>query len=68
MSAFECACDDLMTRRMRNQRSEISGLGPLAAYVIARGNEIKCVRMLLTGKQNHLPEDLLRENLRESYV
>ena len=53
---------------MRNQRSEISGLGPLAAYVIARGNEIKCVRMLLTGKQNHLPEDLLRENLRESYV
>ena len=68
MSAFECACDDLMIRRMRGQRSEISGLGPLAAYVIARENEIKCVRMLLTGKQNHLPEELLRENLRESYV
>lgn len=68
MSAFECACDNMMIRRMRSQRFEIMGLGPLAAYVIARENEIKCVRLLLTGKQNRLPEELLRESLRESYV
>ena len=68
MSAFECACDNLLIRRIRPQLTESLTLGPVAAYVIARESEIKCVRMLLTGKANHLPEALLRENLRESYV
>lgn len=68
MSAFECACDDLMIERIRPQLYESEKPGPLAAYVIARENEIKCVRLLLSGKQNGLPEDVLRESLRNSYV
>ena len=68
MSAFECACDNLLIRQIRPQLSESMTLGPLAAYVIARESEIKCVRLLLTGKANALPEALLRESLRESYV
>lgn len=68
MSAFECACDDLMIERIRPQLSETEKPGPLAAYVIARETEIKCVRLLLSGKLNGLPEELLRESLRNSYV
>ena len=68
MSAFECACDNLMIERIRPQLHESEKPGPLAAYVIARENEIKCVRLLLSGKQNGLPEELLRESLRNSYV
>ncbi|MBO4871969.1 MAG: V-type ATPase subunit [Lachnospiraceae bacterium] len=68
MSAFECACDDLMIERIRPQLYESEKPGPLAAYVIARENEITCVRLLLSGKQNGLPEDVLRESLRNSYV
>ena len=68
MRAFECACDNLMLKKMRSQLSESEHFGPIAAYVIARECEIKCVRMILTGKQHKLPESILRESLREAYV
>ena len=68
MSAFECACDDLLIERIRPQLYESEKPGPLVAYVIARENEIKCVRLLLSGKLNSLPEETLRESLRNSYV
>lgn len=67
MSAFECACDNLLIERIRPQRYETEKPGPLAAYVIARECEIKSVRLLLSGKLNHLPEALLKENIRDSY-
>ena len=38
------------------------------AYVIARENEIKTVRIILTGRQNDLPDDAIRERIREMYV
>lgn len=68
MSAFECACDNLMIKRIKPQLSESLRLGPLAAYVIARENELKSVRLLLSGKKNGLPQELLAENVRETYV
>ncbi|MBO4837918.1 MAG: V-type ATPase subunit [Lachnospiraceae bacterium] len=67
MSAFECACDDLMIDRILPQKSEALSLGPLAAYVIARETEIKSVRLLLTGLQNGLPREQIRESLRQCY-
>lgn len=68
MSAFECACDNLLIERIRPQLYESEKPGPLVAYVIARENEIKCIRLLLSGKLNGLPENVLRESLRNSYV
>ena len=41
-----------------------SGLG----YLIARENEIKTVRIILTGKQNGFTDDAIRERIREMYV
>ena len=67
MSAFECACDDLMIERIRPQKGEAIMMGPLAAYVIARETEIKSVRLLLTGLQNGLPREQIRESLRQCY-
>ena len=67
MSAFECACDDLMIDRILPQKSEALTLGPLAAYVIARETEIKSVRLLLTGLQNGLPRERIQESLRQCY-
>ena len=43
-------------------------LGPLVAYVLARENEIKTVRIILTGKRSGLPEEFIRERAREMYV
>ena len=68
MVSFERSCEDLLLSRMREQKSEVFTIGPLVAYVVVRQNEIKSVRMLLTEKQNHLPESVMRERLREMYV
>ena len=68
MRRFETACDDLLIEKMKEQKNESFTLGPVVAYITARENEIKCVRMLLTAKQNGLPESVMQESLRETYV
>ncbi len=67
-SAFECWCDNQMIETMKPQKYNPFSVGPLVAYVIARQNEIKTVRMILTGKLNDLPEQQIRERIREMYV
>ena len=67
-SAFERWCDNRMTETMKAQKYETFSVGPLLAYLLARQNEIKTVRIILTGKQNGFPEDALRERIREMYV
>ncbi|MEG2349382.1 MAG: V-type ATPase subunit [Hungatella sp.] len=67
-SAFERWCDNLLIRRIRPQLTNSFGIGPLAAYILARENEMKSVRIVLSGKLNHLPEHTIRERIREMYV
>lgn len=68
LSAFERWCDNLMIRRIRPQLHNAFGLGPLAAYILEKESEIKSVRIVLSGKKNHLPEQSIRERVRETYV
>ena len=67
-SAFERWCDNRMIETMKPQKYQTFSVGPLAAYIIARENEIKTVRIILTGKQNDFPEEAIRERIREMYV
>ncbi len=67
-SAFERWCDNRVIRAVRPQKYNSFSAGPLVAYVIARENEIKTVRIILTGRQNDLPDDAIRERIREMYV
>ncbi len=67
-SAFERWCDDQIIETIRPQKYNAFTLGPVVAYVIARQNEIKTVRIILSGKQNGLPDDSIRERVREMYV
>lgn len=67
-AAFERWCDNLIMRRLQPQKYNPFTVGPLAAYLLARQNEIKCARMVLTGKLNGMPESTIRERLREMYV
>lgn len=66
--AFERWCDNRLIETMKPQKMEVFSVGPVVAYVIARENEIKTVRIILTCKQNGLPEDSIRERIREMYV
>lgn len=68
MSAFEKWCDDYMTSVLKPQKWEPFGIGPIVAYIIARENEIKAVRMILSAKISGLSETTIKERLRSMYV
>ncbi len=67
-SAFERWCDNRIIKLIQPQKYNSFTVSPLAAYILARENEIKSVRILLSGKRNFLPENSIRERLREMYV
>ena len=67
-SAFERWCDNRIIETIRPQKYNSFTVGALAAYILARLYEIKTVRIILTGKQNGLPESFIRERIRETYV
>lgn len=67
-SAVEKYCDDQIIELIKPQRYNPFTISPLAAYILARENEIKNVRILMSGKKNNLSEKSIRERLRELYV
>ena len=67
-AAFERWCDNRMINVIRPQKYKSFGIGPLAAYVLAKQNEIKSVRIILSGKINNLSDEAVRERLRDMYV
>jgi len=67
-SAFECWCDNRIIQTIRPQKYNPFTIGPLVAYVLARENEIKTVRIILSGKVNDMAEESIRERVREMYA
>ena len=57
-----------MMETIRPQKYNAFSVGPLVAYQLARENEIKTVRIILTGNQNEFPDEAIRERVREMYV
>ncbi|BCI59498.1 V-type ATPase subunit [[Clostridium] leptum] len=67
LSPFEKWCDDLVLKQMLPTKLTAFGEGPLAAYLMAKQAEIKTVRIVLLGKQGGVPQDVIRERVRELY-
>lgn len=67
-AAFDKWMDNRLIELMKPQKYNSFTLSPIAAYILARENEIKSVRIVLSGKLNDLPEESVRERLREMYV
>ena len=67
-SAFERWCDNRIIETIKPQKYNPFTVGPIVAYILARLNEIKTVRIILTCKLNQLPEEAIRERVREMYV
>ena len=68
MSSFEKWCDDLLIKDMKKQKSDPFTIGPLVAYIIAKQNEIKAIRLILIAKLNRLDDSKINERIREMYV
>lgn len=66
-SSFECWCDNRMIETIEPQKRNPFTVGPLVAYLLGRENEIKTVRIILTGKRNALSEQSIRERVRKMY-
>ena len=58
----------LLWNFLRSLYNNPFGIAPLAAYILARENEIKMVRIILSGKLNGFPDEFIRERLRDMYV
>lgn len=67
-SAFECWCDNRVIDEMKSQKYESFSLGPILAYVLARKNEIKTVKIILSGKLNGFDDEFIKERIRKTYV
>lgn len=68
MASFEKWCDDLLIKDMKKQKSDPFTIGPLVAYIIAKQNEIKAIRLILIAKLNRLDDSKINERIREIYV
>ncbi len=67
-TAFEKWCDDNIMSQVESAKYKINGPEPLIAYFIAKEAEIKTMRIVLAGKHNNLPAEMIRERVRKLYV
>ena len=67
-SSFERWCDNAIIESLMPQKYNPFSGGPVIAYYLARENEIRMARILLTAKANELPEDAIRMRARKMYV
>lgn len=68
MQSFEFWRDNKIIELIRNEKYNSFSVGPIIAYILARENEIKVVRIILSGKLHHIDDNLIRERLRMMYV
>ncbi len=68
MSEFEKWSDNKIMELIRGQKANPFTIAPVFAYVLAKINETKAVRIVLSGKKNDLDMGLVRERIRDLYV
>lgn len=68
MQQFERWCDNVVIELIKPQKYHSFTVEPLVAYLLAKENEIKIVRIILSAKLNGLSTESVRERLRELYV
>lgn len=68
LASFERWCDDKLMETIRPQRYNNFTIEPLAAFILARQNEIRMVRLVFSAKMNQMSQEVLRERLRKMYV
>ena len=62
-SAFDRWCDARVVKALRMQNGDIESPGPIVAWYLARQNEIRKARIILTGKANGFTEEEIAERV-----
>jgi len=68
VSGLEKLLDNFFMEFLYQAKLITVGVEPFIAYLYAKETEIRNVRIIMTGKINNLPADLIRERLRLGYV
>lgn len=66
-SAFEKWCDDHVMSTLMNQKTNIQSSGPIVAFFLAKQNEIRTARIIMTAKANGFSDDVISERVRKMY-
>ncbi|NLK38031.1 MAG: V-type ATP synthase subunit C [Epulopiscium sp.] len=65
---FEKLCDNYMMNYVKDAKFKALTLEPLVAYLYAKESEIKTVRIITSGKLNHIDSKIIKERVREAYA
>ena len=68
LQKFEFWRDNKIIELIKSEKTDSFSIGPIFAYILARQNEIKVVRIILSGKLNKIDNDLIKERLRVMYA
>ncbi|MCS7233976.1 MAG: V-type ATPase subunit [Synergistetes bacterium] len=68
ISSIEKLRDDYLMEAMRRAKYVMFGIQPIVAFMVAKDTEIKNLRIVITGKQAGIPENVLKERLRNVYA
>ncbi|HOE56062.1 MAG TPA: V-type ATP synthase subunit C [Bacillota bacterium] len=68
LTKFEKLSDDFIFEIAKKGKYVAFGIEPLIGYLMAKENETKMIRMIMVGKINEIPNELIRERLRDIYV
>lgn len=67
-SYLEKMRDDYLLGLVKKDKNAAEGIEPIVGYILAREQEAKAVRLLMTAKLNNIDNDVVLERLRELYV
>lgn len=68
MSVFECCLDNKLIENIKSEKYNSFTIGPIIAYVLARENEIKTVKIVVLGIVNGFDQEFIKERVRHMYA
>lgn len=67
-TSFEKACDDFLMDFVKEAKYKTLSPEPVAAYILAKETEAKCVRIIMTCKLRGIDAETIKERVRKAYV
>lgn len=67
-TTLERECDNALINYIKEAKYITFGLESMVAYLVAKQMEVKCIRILMTGKLAGMEPDVIKERMRETYA
>lgn len=67
-SSIEVLFDNYIIDKAKDAKKVNFGPEPIVAFILAKENEIKIIRIIMVGKVNKVPTEVIRERLRDIYA